>query len=94
MYDRPFKEKYVANRTGNNIKRTVNQLGWKNRKLDDLPGQFNNGSKTGTLTSYVQDSVTVQSKLVVINNSDKSGRIDSYEGTVLLYKATWTSTGV
>ncbi|MCL5020782.1 MAG: hypothetical protein M1339_03785 [Bacteroidetes bacterium] len=50
-----------------------------------------------TVTATVQnlDSTgTVQSTINLINNPDKSGELDEYEGTsVLVFKATWQSNG-
>ena len=52
-----------------------------------------NGTAMATLTDYMDDGTTVNSKIVITNNSDKSGEVDSYDGTTLTFKATWTSSG-
>lgn len=52
-----------------------------------------NGNKTGTLVYFQDDGVTQEGKIVVINNADKTGEVDSYTGTTLQFKATWTATG-
>jgi hypothetical protein len=50
------------------------------------------GVLTATLTSYNTDG-TLDGKLVIVNNTDNSGEVDVYTGTVLTFKATWVASG-
>jgi hypothetical protein len=49
------------------------------------------GTPTGTVLGYT--SGTLATKIAVVNNSDKSGEVDVYAGTVLTFKATWIASG-
>lgn len=51
------------------------------------------GVLTATLQSYSSDGSTVTGKLVITNNSDNSGELDVYTGTVLTFKSTWVAAG-
>lgn len=51
------------------------------------------GKLTGTLNLYHDDGSTIDTKYQIINNSDNSGEVDLYSGTVLVYKATWKADG-
>jgi hypothetical protein len=49
------------------------------------------GTLTGTVLGYTNG--TLATKILVVNNSDKSGEVDVYAGTVLTFKATWIANG-
>jgi hypothetical protein len=52
-----------------------------------------NGVLTGTWYIY-NTSGTLSGKLVIVNNTDGSGRIENYNnGTILSYKAVWAANG-
>jgi hypothetical protein len=50
-----------------------------------------NGKLTATFTSYGNGLST--GKGVVVNNSDDSGELDLYTGSVVTYKSTWVASG-
>lgn len=59
--------------------------------------QFNwttasNGTVTGTVLVY-NASGAVTEKVVITNNTDKSGEVDVYTGAQMTFKATWQSNG-
>lgn len=45
------------------------------------------------IKQYSTDGVTLVEEIKITDNADKSGEMDLYTGTVLTFKATWTSTG-
>ncbi len=49
------------------------------------------GVLTGTFKGY--DNGVLSVRYVVTNNTNGSGEVNFYDGTVLVYKATWTATG-
>jgi len=72
---------------------------WKvfNDNTTTLSGDFvwatnASGTLTATLTAYNTSGV-LTGKYIVTNNSDKSGEVDVYTGTVLVFKATWVAAG-
>ena len=53
-------------------------------------------STSGTVTGIVQEFDTngnLTEKISLVNNPDKSGEVDVYEGTIPIFKATWVSNG-
>lgn len=52
-----------------------------------------NGNVTGDVKMYDTDGTTQLERITVVNNADNSGEVDFYTGTVLTFKATWTSSG-
>ncbi len=50
------------------------------------------GTLTGTLKSY-SNTGTLEATITVTNNPDKSGEVDIYSGTTLVFKATWIANG-
>ena len=51
------------------------------------------GVLTATLQSYSSNGTTVTGKIVITNNTDNSGELDEYTGTVLVFKSTWVTAG-
>ncbi|HEY6952529.1 MAG TPA: hypothetical protein VI758_08975 [Bacteroidota bacterium] len=49
------------------------------------------GTLTATWFGYTNGVIT--DKLVIVNNSDKSGELTVYDGTVLIFKSTWIANG-
>jgi hypothetical protein len=63
------------------------------RPVEDLNYTNVNGVLTGTWLIYNTSGV-VDSKMVIINNTDNSGEFDwYYDGTTLSMKVTWTASG-
>ena len=50
------------------------------------------GVLTGTLKTY-DNGGNVQSSINVVNNSDGSGSVEDYTGTVLIFKSVWQANG-
>jgi hypothetical protein len=72
---------------------------WKvfNDNTSTLAGDFvwatnASGTLTATLSAY-NSTGTFTGRYIVTNNSDSSGEVDVYTGTVLVFKATWIAAG-
>lgn len=52
----------------------------------------NTGKMTGTIRSY-SNTGALTGSIAIINNTDGSGEIDEYQGSTLVFKAVWTSSG-
>ncbi len=51
-----------------------------------------NGTVTGTYQEFDTDG-TLSGKIIVTNNSDKSGEVQYFDKTILVYKSTWQANG-
>jgi antitoxin component YwqK of YwqJK toxin-antitoxin module len=51
------------------------------------------GTLSGTLNIYQDNGSTIDEQYLIKNNSDGSGEVDLYSGTVPVYKATWKADG-